>query len=59
MKSTISIILTQIIITLLATGVTYSYIEKCVEKHSVHPIYGNYIKLDSKDRKCQPWDSCK
>lgn len=59
MKSTISIILTQIIITLLAVGVTYSYIQKCVEKHSVHPIYGNYQKHDSKGRTCEPWDSCK
>ncbi len=32
---------------------------KTIEKHSVHPIYGNYKKHDSKGRTCEPWDSCK
>ena len=30
-----------------------------IEKHSVHPRYGNYKKIDSKGRTCEPWDSCK
>jgi uncharacterized membrane protein len=27
-----------------------------IEKHSVHPIYGEYPQ---KTFKCAPWDSCK
>jgi hypothetical protein len=30
-----------------------------IEKHSVHPIYGNYKKFDVNERKCEPWDSCR
>ncbi len=30
-----------------------------IEKHSVHPIYGNYKKFDSDMKKCEPWQACK
>jgi hypothetical protein len=29
-----------------------------IEKHSVHPIYGNYIKNDCNGENCKPWDYC-
>jgi hypothetical protein len=37
----------------------YRGIVSTIEKHSVHPIYGNYKKHDSKGETCEPWDSCK
>lgn len=37
----------------------YRNIISTIEKHSVHPIHGNYKKHDSKGRTCEPWDSCK
>jgi hypothetical protein len=48
----------QIIIAIFTTGFTCFYVQKQIEKHSVHPIYGNYKKFDSEGRTCQPWDSC-
>lgn len=30
-----------------------------IEKHSVHPKYGNYKHSDSKGYLCEPWDSCR
>jgi hypothetical protein len=30
-----------------------------IEKHSVHPLFGNYKKFDSRGEKCEPWDSCR
>ena len=36
----------------------YRNIVSIIEKHSVHPHYGNYKKHDSKGRTCMPWDSC-
>lgn len=36
----------------------FSIIET-IEKHSVHPIYGNYKKFDSDMKKCEPWQACK
>lgn len=35
------------------------YITKVIEKHSVHPIYGNYKKIDSNQDRCSPWEACK
>jgi hypothetical protein len=29
-----------------------------IEKHSVHPKYGNYKKISSFGEKCEPWDDC-
>jgi hypothetical protein len=31
-----------------------------IEKHSVHPQYGNYTKVNFETEKktCDPWDSC-
>lgn len=47
--------------TFLYVSSSYQYrdIVSTVEKHSVHPYYGNYKKIDSKGRACAPWDSCK
>ena len=30
-----------------------------IEKHSVHPEYGNYKKVNSKGFTCGPWDACR
>lgn len=30
-----------------------------IEKHSVHPIFGNYTKFDSKGNSCHPYQACK
>lgn len=49
------ILLIMFITQILLTLITIKYIEK----HSVHPIYGNYKKHDSMGRTCEPWDSCK
>lgn len=36
------------------------YIVSEIQKHSVHPIYGNYEpKVDKFGLTCEPWDSCK
>ena len=45
-----------LILTLIVGG---WYIVHTMEKHSVHPIYGNYKKLDSEMKKCEPWQACK
>lgn len=37
----------------------YKNIVHTIEKHSVHPIYGNYTKVDNLGYTCQPWDACK
>lgn len=29
-----------------------------IKKHSVHPTFGNYEKLDAFGFACQPWDYC-
>jgi len=37
------------------------YLGKQIEKHSVHPKFGNYTKnitIDNKIKKCEPWDYC-
>jgi len=47
-------ILSGIIIALLLFNI-FSTIH-LVEKHSVHPLYGNY---EQQLYKCSPWDSCK
>jgi len=44
----------QIIISIIATFMIINHIEK----HSVHPVYGNYQKISLKGFSCQPWDSC-
>lgn len=30
-----------------------------ITKNSVHPIYGNYKKVNSNLERCSPWESCK
>lgn len=47
-----------IAISILILLCTY-YVTYNIEKHSVHPIYGNYKKLDSDMKKCEPWQACK
>lgn len=45
--------------TILATIILCTItIHMSIEKHSVHPNYGNYKKVDFTGRKCQPWDAC-
>lgn len=29
-----------------------------ITKHSVHPYYGNYIKVDENGNTCHPWQYC-
>lgn len=29
-----------------------------VAVHSVHPVYGNYVKCDSNGNTCNPWQYC-
>lgn len=43
---------------LVLTGVMYFNALETVEKHSVHPLYGNYKKFNSDLEKCSPWESC-
>ena len=54
----IIIVLSQ---TLSQIGITF-YMNKRIianiEKHSVHPEYGNYKKVNSKGFTCDPWDAC-
>lgn len=49
------LLITQLIITIISTWVIINHIEK----HSVHPVYGNYKKVSFEGRSCQPWDSCR
>lgn len=45
----------QILLITLST----MYIVSNIEKHSIHPTYGNYKKLNTQGYRCQPWDDCK
>lgn len=49
-KNTLIIIIAMFVTT--AINIYY------IEKHSVHPIYGNYKKVNSINKKCMPWDDC-
>lgn len=31
---------------------------KEITKHSVHPIFGNYQKINILGKPCHPWDYC-
>ena len=42
----------------LVIGITVICLINTIEKHSVHPIYGNYVKKDCDDKPCKPWDYC-
>lgn len=42
----------------LSSGAMYFNTINTIEKHSVHPLYGNYKKFDSNLDKCSPWESC-
>jgi len=46
-----------IIVITLVMG--FFFVVKTIEKHSVHPVYGNYKKVDSELKKCEPWKACK
>lgn len=52
-----------LLISLIGTGI-HEIAKEChniikeIEKHSVHPEYGNYIKIDNYGNKCEPWNSC-
>lgn len=46
----------NIIIQCLLTATSLAIITYYIEKHSVHPIYGEYPQ---KAFGCEPWDSCK
>lgn len=48
---------TLIIICIMVIGLFF--ITHTIEKHSVHPVYGNYKKIDSEMKKCEPWQACK
>lgn len=45
------------VITVIVVGLFF--VVKTIEKHSVHPVYGNYRKIDSDMKKCEPWQACK
>ena len=50
-----------IIILLFQTGISILISKRIIahiEKHSVHPEYGNYKKVNSKGFTCDPWDAC-
>ncbi|WPY01523.1 hypothetical protein Trichorick_01436 (plasmid) [Candidatus Trichorickettsia mobilis] len=49
---TLMLIITQGVLTLAATW----FIVMHIEKHSTHPIHGNFVETSYK---CQPWDSCR
>ena len=49
------LILLNIAIT-ITCGITLMFY---IERHSVHPKYGNYKHFDSKGHSCEPWDSCR
>lgn len=43
---------------LLLSGVMYFNTVNTIEKHSVHPLYGNYQKFNADLERCSPWESC-
>lgn len=45
----------NIIINCLLTAISISIVTYYIEKHSVHPTYGDYPQ---KVYNCYPWDSC-
>lgn len=53
MKISLIIISTAIIV-----GISNFFIIDTIKKHSVHPIYGNYQKVNSDLERCSPWESC-
>ena len=42
-----------------ATLICTWIITNTIEKHSVHPVYGNYKRVDSNRDRCSPWEACK
>lgn len=32
--------------------------DRLITQHSVHPYYGNYVKLDDSGNTCHPWQYC-
>ncbi len=46
-----------IMLCLLIVASTF-FIVTTIQKHSVHPKFGNYVKVQD-GHSCQPWDSCK
>lgn len=51
--------LSLVIIQFVITGMFAWVIVTHIEKHSVHPEYGNYKKVSFEGKSCQPWDSCR
>ena len=45
----------QFIIQCLLTAISLAVTTCYIEKHSVHPVYGDYPQ---KAYGCKPWDSC-
>lgn len=51
-------ILQIMILTTILACISIFTVVKTIEKHSVHPIYGNYKKVSSDLERCSPWESC-
>lgn len=47
----------MVLVQIFFTFITCSVIKFYVERHSVHPVYGNKVELTSGS--CQPWDDCR
>jgi hypothetical protein len=45
-----------VIVQIIIIGVFAWVIINHIEKHSTHPIHGNFVETSYK---CQPWDSCR
>jgi hypothetical protein len=41
----------------ISTAANIGITKYLIEKHSVHPVYGNNLVLTSGS--CQPWDDCR
>lgn len=54
MKLKLTLLLLNIVIT-LSCWISLMF---HIERHSVHPKYGNYKKISSFGKKCEPWDDC-
>lgn len=55
MKDFIKVIITNVLCAVISSYIIIHFIQK----HSVHPDHGNYIKIDFEGSPCNPWDSCK
>jgi hypothetical protein len=46
------------VITVLITLLCTYFVIYNIEKHSVHPVFGNYKKMSSAFDRCSPWEAC-